>query len=269
MTQTIDNSQLKSKDLVLNSQISDLLDEQIASEELSELLKEDGVNESFYRYNLVSKILRKEANAPVSMDFINAVSQKIDGEPTVFAPSADSRSTDSQSLNDSTNNVIPLFSKIKKLTGGMAIAASVAIATFISVQSVQVANDGVFKSDIANQQSEEQIKMPTIASNAGVESVEPAKFLLETAEQRELEFFNDMFMSKARQSEQEAIAPFARAVRGQSVGTIRFSKEQWENILRRSTRIEHERELDESQSSKNQSPKNESEETKIKEDMPK
>ncbi|PCI73111.1 MAG: hypothetical protein COB38_01620 [Gammaproteobacteria bacterium] len=261
MTQTIDNTQLKSEDLALNSsalnsQFSDLLDEQIASEELSELLKEDGVNESFYRYNLVSKILREEVNAPVSMGFINAVSKKIDAEPTIFAPSSDSSSTDRLSINKSNNNVIPLFSKIKKLTGGMAIAASVAVATFISVQSVQVANDGVFNSDIATQQSSPILQKKAIVTP---EAIDPENYWLETAEQKELEFFNDMFMSKARQSEQEAIAPFARAVRGQSVGTIRFSKEQWENILRRSTRIMHE----------NQSLKSKSEDAKIKENTPK
>ncbi len=250
MTQTIDNSQLKSEELVLNgsvlnsqvlnSQVSDLLDEQIASGELSELLKEDGVNESFYRYNLVSKILREEANAPVSMDFINTVSQKIDAEPTIFAPSSDRHSEnglseDSQSIKNSTNNVIPLFSKIKKITGGMAIAASVAVATFISVQSVQVADDGVFNSDIATQQSSPIIQKNPIVTP---EAIDPENYWLETAEQKELEFFNDKFMREARrQSEQDAIAPLARAVRGQSLGTIRFSKEQWENILRRSNRL--------------------------------
>ena len=286
MTQTIDNSQLESEDLVLNnqvlsssvlnSQVSDLLDEQIAPEELSKLLKEDGVNECFYRYNLVSKILREEANAPVSMDFINAVSQKVDAEPTVLAPSSDSRSADGiateiPSINNSTNNVIPLFSKIKKLTGGMAIAASVAVATFISVQSVQVADDAVFNSDIANQPTKQ---INPMASDTGIESVEPANLWLETAEQKELELFNDRFMSKARQSEQEAIAPFARAVRGQSVGTIRFSKEQWENILRRSTRINDENESLKSQSLENQSIEsqvleNKSEETNTIENTPK
>lgn len=258
MTQTIDNSQLDSEELV-----SGLLDEQITSEELSELLSDDRVNESFYRYNLVSKVLREELIAPVSMDFVNSVSQKLDSEPTILAPSTKTQHLQTSS-NTSTNNVVPLFSKIKKLTGGMAIAASVAVATFVSVQSVQIADhEGVFNSELATQQSAQQSIKQTaslaVDANNAAESIEPANEWLDTAEQKELEFFNDMFMSKARQSEQGSIAPFARVVRGQRIGTFRYSKEEWEYILRRSIRTQHEKTLLE----------NSTEEKKVKENTPK
>ncbi len=219
MTQTIDNSKKNLEPLALEKLVSGLLDEQITSEELNELLNEEGVNETFYRYNMVSKILHDEVTGSVSLDFVNLVSQKLDNETLISTPF---------------NNVIPLFSKIKKITGGMAIAASV--ATFVSVQTVQVAqDDDLFGSGVVVQSSQAQ----TLPADAIVSknTIDPANYWLETAEQKELELFNDKFMSKARQSEQESIAPFARTVRGQRIGTIRFSKEQWQYILRRSTRL--------------------------------
>ncbi|MFT6734054.1 MAG: sigma-E factor negative regulatory protein RseA [Polaribacter sp.] len=234
MNQKIDSAKLVSEQLV-----SDLLDEQITTKALDELLSKEDVNESFYRYNAVSKVLRDELVAPVNMDFVSSLIKKLDNEPTILVPLTNTSPNQipNNHRQDTPNNVIPLFSKIKKLTGGMAIAASVAVATLISVQSFQVVNDeGVFNSDIAILPEESKV------NNV---SIEPANNWLETAEQKELEVFNDMFMSKARQSEQEAIAPFARAVRGQSLGTIRFSKEHWEYLLRRSAHLNEEQKVKE------------------------
>ena len=225
-----------------NQIISDLIDEKLSSQDLDILVADCESQKTLFRYNTVSELLRDEYSAESNMSFVESVSKMIAQEPTVLAPDQNNAQT---VLNSASAEVIPLFAKIKKATGGMAIAASVAVATFFSVQTIQVAQEGdLINSEVAVQSEPlNQVEL----SNA---SNEAASAWLETAEQKELELFNDMFMSKARQSEQAAIAPFARAVRGQGVGTIRFSKEQWENILRRSTRLNEEKQATEKQTDK-------------------
>jgi len=120
-----------------------LLDEQCSEAELDNLLAENDISESWYRYHTVSALLKGEHSANADFDFCSQVSDKIANEPAIIA--APKRAA----------KVIHIAERpeVRRIGGGFAIAASVAIATFFSFQTLQVADNSAFPT---NQTAESQ-----------------------------------------------------------------------------------------------------------------
>ncbi len=197
----------------ITASLSDLIDEQCSSDDLEILFKEPEMKAHYYRYQTVSTVLKGEYSANASIDFCQSIHDKIADEPAILAaprPSTTKR-----------------YFKAAKFSSGFAIAASVAVATFFSIQTLQVS--GEFPS---NQESFVQSE-DVLSNSLAATSDETINNNLQqnNLEQDELELFNDIFMQQARQSELDSIAPFATRVGGKYVKTIRFSAEQWQKIL--------------------------------------
>ncbi len=196
-----------------NEFLSDLLDDRCSSEELDRLIKDENTSDTWYRYNLVSGILKNESSAVASNQFCQAVSAKIAQEPAIIATKANlSKAKDkAQASNAPVSNLVAL----RRFSGGMAIAASVAFATFFSLSQLDTSNLN-------------QIDQASVASSNSMpaNAVETTS-IPNTIEQTELEVFNDLFLREAKRSERGAFAP----VGGEYVKTIRFSKEQWQQII--------------------------------------
>ncbi len=195
-----------------NKSLSDLLDDQCTSVDLDNLLKDSDAKHSWHRYNAVSAILKGEYSADASVDFCQEISAKIADEPAILAAPKPVQT-----------EIRPMNAEIKRFGGGFAIAASMAFATFFSFQTLQVSNTISPTDDISSQ----------IAQSAGSDiNTNSAITIEKSAEQLELEEFNDLYMSLARVSELDSIAPYPTTnVSGAYVKTHRISAEQWQQIL--------------------------------------
>jgi len=207
-----------------NKSLSDLLDEQCSSSDLDNLLSEKDVSESLYRYSAVSAIIKGEYSAHASINFCKDISAKIADEPAILSATRPPQTRNRHAI-----------AEIRKFGSGLAIAASVAFATFFSVQLLQVSSE--LSPMYENSVETNQIKSEDFAANK-----DPMPSSGDSLEQLNLEAFNEAFMLPARLSEQDSIAPFATSVSGEYVKTIRISAEQWQQILQkaalRKTQIE-------------------------------
>ncbi len=205
-----------------NKSLSGLLDEQCSSSDLDHLLNDKDVSDNrWYRYNAVSAIIKGEYSVHANMNFCKDISAKIADEPTILAaPRPQQTKNRSQTRNRA------IVTEMRKVGSGFAIAASVAFATFFSVQTLQVSSE----LSPVNQSSAEisQINVENLTANN--DSMPSSRNSLE---QSNLEAFNEAFMLPARLSEKGSIAPFATSVSGKYVKTIRISAEQWQQILQR------------------------------------
>lgn len=211
--------------------LSDLVDDKCSSDDLDSLLNDSKTIDRWHRYSAVSEILKGEYSANATTDFCMQISSKIADEPAILAAP---RPTTNSEYETKTARA-----EVKRLTGGFAIAASFAFATFFSVQTMQVSDDSNFSNDATA--DVEQISTNSDSSNNvssnNFASV-PARQSLpvdteDSSEQIELEFFNEVFMSRARESEKDSIAPFARRVGAEYVKTLRFSAEKWQELLQK------------------------------------
>lgn len=198
-----------------NKSLSDLLDEQCSSSELDNLLNDKDVSNSWYRYSAVSAIIKDEYSAHASINFCDEISAKIADEPAILSAPRPQRT-----------KIRPLVAEVRKIGSGFAIAASVAFATFFSVQTLQVSSELSPMNE--NSAEASQIKSENLATSSN--SMPSSSSSLE---QSNLEAFNEAFLLPARLSEQDSIAPFATSVSGEYVKTIRISAEQWQQILQR------------------------------------
>ncbi len=198
-----------------NESLSDLLDDQCSSGDLDRLLNDKDVSERWHRYNTVSAILKSEYSSHTGIDFCKEISAKIADEPAILAAPRPQQTISK-----------PVTAEIRKISSGFAIAASVAFATFFSIQTLQVSSE----LSPLNENSVEvnQLKSENLATNKGTM---PSGS--DSLEQLELEAFNKALMFPAQLSEIESIAPFATSVGGEYVKTIRISAEQWQQILQR------------------------------------
>lgn len=202
-----------------NKSLSDLLDEQCSSSDLDNLLNDKDVSDSWYRclyrYNAVSAMIKGEYSASANIDFCKDISALIADEPAILAAPRPQQTKNR-----------PVAAEIRRIGSGFAIAASVAFATFFSVQTLQVSSE----LSPMNENSAEvnQVKSENLAANN--DSMPGSS---DSLEQSDLETFNDALMLTARLSEQDSIAPFATSVSSEYTKTIRISAEQWQQILQR------------------------------------
>ena len=211
-----------------NKLLSDLLDEKCHTSDLDDLLVSDAISESWYRYHTVSAIIKDQHSASASFDFCNQISAKIADEPAIIAAPKYQRNRPQNS------NIQPIIAQFKRASSGFAIAASVAVATFFSFQTLQVAQDSATP--------DTQIASEFSDSNSTQNSVESSKtaaaYEFDATEQFELDIFNDRYIRDLRRSDKGNIAP----VSGEFVRTVRFSAEEWQAILEKS--LERQRELE-------------------------
>lgn len=203
----------------LGLSISDLLDDQCQSSNIDELLVDPQADEALYRYQTVSNILRNQQSEMATSLFCQQVSDKIAPEPAIIAAPAVNAKVSNSKMN---SNIIPF----KKIGGGFAIAASAAFATFFSVQTLQIADKGQM---IESSTTIAKVEDPA-SSRVNVE-------IVDSLEQTELEFSSEAFRYGAWRSGNVDV----KQVSGSFVKTIRFSAEQWQEMLDRAAQRQAER----------------------------
>lgn len=131
------NDKIKSNNFASSEDqfISELLDGDCASESVDKLLADEAHCETWYRYNQISAILRKEDSAYCSFEFTQSISSKIADEPAIIA----TPSSIKESKRQSNGNVVNF---VKRTGGGLAIAASVAYAMIFSVELLNTQDEG-------------------------------------------------------------------------------------------------------------------------------
>jgi len=189
--------------------LSDLLDERCSSDDLDALLKDSDANDAWYRYQAVSAIIKDEHSAHTCSEFYTQVHGKIALEPAIISAPKNSQK---QLPND--NNVVQL----KRLGGGFAIAASAAFATFMSVQTLQVAEHIEPQNQTFAVDTSENAVSPNI--NKSVEAQDPS-------EPPEIDMSNFLYLLETNPSGRAGLAP----VGGKYVKTYRFSAEQWQQMM--------------------------------------
>jgi len=205
--------------------LSDLVDDQCSSNDLDSLLNDKNNIARWHRYSAVSEILKGEYSANASTEFCAEISAKIAEEPAIIAVP---RPVDVKVESE----VRSATAEVKKFSGGLAIAASFAFATFFSVQTLQVSDDLT-----PTNTSTAEASLPFTSHVVAKPDIQSLPVDTENSlEQIELEFFNEMFMSRARESERNSIAPFARRVGAEYVKTLRFSAEKWQEILQQNAK---------------------------------
>ena len=191
--------------------ISELLDDQCSSTDLDSLLCDNEATETWYRYHTVSAIIKDEYSAHCHQSFYTQVSGKIADEPAIVA----------SPKKDKVASLKPgELVHFKRATGGLAIAASAAFATFISVQSLQVA-------DQDNPQSSSLVAESAVETLPNIKINEKAN-IQNSLEQTELDIFNLLYVREANASGRSEYTPVGSEV----VKTYRFSAEQWQQIVR-------------------------------------
>jgi sigma-E factor negative regulatory protein RseA len=142
--------------------LSRILDEDVSEFEIHRILKEMKINEelrgTFHRYNVIGHAIRKELPTQFSQNFVDSVMNKIDDEE-MTAPILD------DVIDSEYRSQIKDSSRFKNAIG-LAIAASVAVVSFVSFQNyiqnksetvpaAMVADRVVEQSDIQRVSSEE------------------------------------------------------------------------------------------------------------------
>jgi negative regulator of sigma E activity len=191
-----------------NELLSDLLDDQCSTEELSQLLNDKDTTNSWYRYSAVSAILKNECSAHVNIEFSQRISALIADEPAIIATKS-SRAVNTSAVNNT--NVV----QFKKTFGGFAVAASVAVATFFSVQTLQVSELSVNETKLIASSNSDTSKDNNNQSVEAISNINSPKQ------------YNDLFQFNAIGSEVPVGAEYVR--------TIRFSAEQWQEILKKAS----------------------------------
>ena len=195
-----------------NELLSDLLDEQCSSEELTHLLNDKTITDSWYRYSTVSAILKNEHAGHVDIDFSQKMSALIANEPAIIATQS-SRSVSDSSVNTISDNLNQNVIQFKKTFGGFAIAASVAVATFFSVQTMQIADVSVNGSDVVASSGVAPAKGTNTQSANSVNNSQSQ------------EQYNDLYQLNTIGSQVPVGAEYVK--------TIRLSAEQWQELLKR------------------------------------
>lgn len=107
-----------------DEQLSAYMDGELAGSEheqmTKQLVKDSELKQCWHRYHIISDAMRNKLPNAINPDLFNSISSRINSEPPILAPANTSH----------TRIVAPIATK----AAGIAIAASVAIATVVSVQ---------------------------------------------------------------------------------------------------------------------------------------
>lgn len=231
----VNSSNSNSNQSVNRQRLSDLLDNRCDSSDFDKLLEHADSKEVWYRYQTASSVLRNEHSTHTTLSFCQEISAKLAGEPAIIATSitTPAKEKPSQSLNSrqkTANQKVATVSPIRRFSGGLAIAASAAFATFFSVQTLQLSDSS--QPDSSMQQA--------AAGGAGNRST--AKVSAEISgslEQTQLEFSSDLYKLGILRSGQVSQQQVSDAY----VETVRLSAEEWQNLLKRSAKRKADRDV--------------------------
>lgn len=122
MSKKIDSNQDSSR----GQHLSDLLDNCATSEAIGQVLSDEQDCETWYRYNLVSSVLKREESAFSDYEFTQSIAVQVANEPAIISRP---------------KQVSPVIQFWKRAGGGFAVAASVAFAMVFSVQMLDTSSD--------------------------------------------------------------------------------------------------------------------------------
>lgn len=160
--------------------LSSFVDDQtLTTSELDALIAEAESAKDFERYHLIGDAIRDELSPDFSIDFASKVSEMIELEPAILAPS-NKVTTEAKEKTES-SNVVSLFSRF----GSYGIAASVAAVMVVS--AVQMQSSQGENQDIPVLQtiptggyaSPVSLQVPNNTSNVEVQMVKKERLALE------------------------------------------------------------------------------------------
>lgn len=229
----INSSNLNSGKSENSQRLSDLLDNKCDSSDLDKLLEHADTSETWYRFQTVSSLLRNEHSARVTPSFCREISSKLASEPAIIASPAKNRPLQSRKTAE--------ISPIRRFSGGLAIAASAAFATFFSVQTLQ------FSDNSQPNYSKQHAVVDGVNnhSTASRSSNNVSAKISDSLEQTQLEFSSDLYKLGVLRSGDIS----QQQVSGAYVETIRLSAEQWQDLLTRAAKRKAAKEASQSHSS--------------------
>ena len=187
-----------------DEQLSALLDDALTDQQLDYFmqdLKRDPIadGEAAQRYRLMGDVMRDEIDQSSFIDISGAVHRSIELEP------AYTESVTKISQKSGTNLAVIFSSWVKPLTG-MALAASVAMVTLLTFNSVQ--NSETAQPAQLAQSSTVQPVNPEIARNVQVASTLSIKT---SEQQKQLAEYMMQHSGYARQATMQGMMPYVRA----------------------------------------------------------
>jgi len=188
-----------------NEQISALLDDQFEEQELTAFmqdLKRDHLadGDTLQRYQIMGEVMRDELDQSAFLDVSAAVHRAIEQEPALSeAPSVASKEASGFSFS----------AWLRPLTG-MAIAASVAMITVVSFQTIKNESAQDIAQPVAQVAAPAAVITPVnqqFAQHVHVASTAPLKPSAEQSEQ-----LNEYMINHAGQSSMQGVMPYVRVI---------------------------------------------------------
>jgi len=197
-----------------DEKLSALLDNAMDDQQLNEFmqdLKRDPIAdaETAQRYRLMGDVMRDELDQSSFMDISSAVHRAIENEPSHNEADVMAHQT---ANSKSESALAALFSRWMKPLAGMAVAASVAMMTLFTFNTVQNNDaDDAAMQVVQNQPVSTQLQLvnPEIARNVRVAStLDPRK---SKQQQKQLNDYMMQHSGYASQSTMQGIMPYVRA----------------------------------------------------------
>lgn len=191
-----------------DEKLSALLDDALEGQQLTDFmqdLKRDPIAdaETAQRYRLMGDVMRDELDQSSFMDISSAVHRAIENEPEL-----DQTPVESGAKKKNRQNISGVFSNWLKPLTGMAVAASVAMVTLVTFNTVQNSDSSTPVSQLAQSQPS-QLVNPEIARNVRVAStLDTSK---STEQQKQLNEYMLQHSGYASQSTLQGMMPYVRA----------------------------------------------------------
>lgn len=190
-----------------DEKLSALLDDALEDQQLTDFmqdLKRDPIAdaETAQRYRLMGDVMRDELDQSSFMDISSAVHRAIENEPELDQLAVKSESVAKVKSRQSVSSV---FSNWLKPLAGMAVAASVAMVTLVTFNTVQNSDS----STPADQLAQTQLVNPEIARNVRVAST--LNTSKSTEQQKQLNEYMMQHSGYASQSTLQGMMPYVRA----------------------------------------------------------
>jgi len=198
---------MKQTKLQRDEQLSALLDNALDEQQLESFmqdLKRDPITdgETAQRYNLIGDAMRDELDQSSFIDISEAVHRAIEQEPEHSEVAAESKKTAKFDLS-------ALFASWVKPVAGMAVAASVAMVTLVTFNTVQNSGASDPSVQLAASQPADRVN-PEIARNVRVAStLDTGKKSAE--QQKQLNIYMLQHSGYASQTTMQGMMPYVRA----------------------------------------------------------
>ena len=202
--------QLEQRDEKLSALLDNAMDDQQLNDFMQDLKRDPIADaETAQRYRLMGDVMRDELDQSSLMDISSAVHRAIESEPSHNESAV---MTGQASNSKSASALSALFSSWLKPVAGMAVAASVAMVTLFTFNTVQNSDVKDAEMQVAqNQPASTELRLvnPEIARNVRVAST------LDTSKSKEQQKQLNEYMMQhsgyASQSTMQGIMPYVRA----------------------------------------------------------